>query len=75
MCSNASTSTGTSLGWISSTRANSRVRPIRSLEDLRGVLKGETDEQGQSATELLREGREQDTAREEELRRRHAGDE
>jgi len=30
------------------------VRPIRSLTDLRGVLKGKTDEQGRTATQRLR---------------------
>ena len=50
------------------------VRPIRSLKDLRGILQGKTDEQGRSATELLREEREQDKASEEKLRRRYANE-
>lgn len=50
------------------------VRAIRSVKDLRGVLKGKTDEQGRSAVERLRADREQDQASEEELRRRYADD-
>ncbi|ESS04190.1 MAG: hypothetical protein A07HR67_01177, partial [uncultured archaeon A07HR67] len=50
------------------------VRPIRSVTDLRGVLEGETDERGRSATERLREERVADKADEEELRQRYAGD-
>lgn len=48
------------------------VRSIRSLTDLRGVLKGKTDEQGRSATERLRDERKRDKASEEQLRRRYA---
>lgn len=48
------------------------VRPIRSLTDLRGVLKGKTDEQGRTATQRLRDERERDKANEEQLRRRYA---
>ena len=48
------------------------VRPIRSLTDLRGVLKGKTDEQGRTATQRLRAERERDKANEEQLRRRYA---
>ena len=47
------------------------VRPIRSVKDLRGILMDETDEQGQSATERLREERERDEASGEELRRQY----
>ena len=47
------------------------VRPIRSVKDLRGILMDETDEQGRSATERLREERERDEASEEEFRRQH----
>ena len=47
------------------------VRPIRSVEDLRGILMDETDEQGRSATERLREERERDEASGEELRRQY----
>ena len=47
------------------------VRPIRSVKDLRGILMDETDEQGRSATERLREERERDEASEEELRRQY----
>jgi len=50
------------------------VRPIHSVTDLRGVLEGNTDERGRSATERLREERAADNASEEELRRRYAGD-
>lgn len=50
------------------------VRPIHSVKDLRGVLKGKTDEQGRSAVERLQEEREQDKANEEALRQRYAGD-
>lgn len=48
------------------------VRPICSLTDLRGVLKGKTDEQGRTATQRLRDERERDKANEEQLRRRYA---
>lgn len=48
------------------------VRPIRSLTDLRGVLKGKADEQGRTATQRLRDERERDKANEEQLRRRYA---
>ena len=48
------------------------VRPIRSLTDLRGVLKGKTDEQGRTTTQRLRDERERDKANEEQLRRRYA---
>lgn len=47
------------------------VRPIRSIKDLRGILADKTDEQGQSATELLREERERDEASEAALRDRY----
>ena len=50
------------------------VRPIRSLTDLRGVLKGKTDEQGRTATQRLRDERERDKGNEEQLRRRYAGE-
>ncbi len=50
------------------------VRPIHSVTDLRGILKGKTDEQGRSATERLRKERAADKASEEELRQRYAGD-
>jgi antitoxin PrlF len=50
------------------------VRPIHSVTDLRGVLEGETDKQGHSATERLREERAADKASDEELRQRYAGD-
>jgi looped-hinge helix DNA binding domain, AbrB family len=50
------------------------VRPIHSVTDLRGVLEGKTDKRGRSATERLREERVADTATEEELRQRYAGD-
>lgn len=51
------------------------VRPITSLTDLRGVLKGKTDEEGRTATERLRADRERDAAEEEELRRRYVDEE
>ena len=50
------------------------VRPIRSATDLRGILRGETDEQGRSATEHLRDERERDRAAVEDLRERHTAD-
>ena len=50
------------------------VRPIRSVTDLRGILAGETDEEGRSATEILRDERSRDEERIEGLRRRHADD-
>jgi AbrB family looped-hinge helix DNA binding protein len=51
------------------------VRAIRSVTDLRGVLAAETDEEGRSAVERLRDERERDEASEAQLRRRYAGDE
>lgn len=48
------------------------VRPITSATDLRGVLNGETDEQGRSAVERLREERRRDEADEAALRRQYA---
>jgi AbrB family looped-hinge helix DNA binding protein len=51
------------------------VRPITSLTDLRGILKGQTDEEGRTATERLRADRERDAAEEEELRRRYVDEE
>lgn len=51
------------------------VRPIRSLTDMRGVLADETDDDGRSATELLRAERERDRADLEAMRDRYAGDE
>jgi len=50
------------------------VRPIRSVTDLRGVLKGETDQQGRSAVERLREERDRDRNSEEATRRRYTDD-
>jgi AbrB family looped-hinge helix DNA binding protein len=50
------------------------VRPIQSVTDLRGVLAGKTDDEGRSATDLLREERERDRASEEALRERYTGD-
>ena len=47
------------------------VRPIQSVTDLRGVLAGETDEQGRSPTEQLRADRERDRIAESELRDRY----
>lgn len=38
------------------------VRPIRSATDLRGVLRGKTDEADRSAVERLRDERERDAA-------------
>lgn len=51
------------------------VRPIRSATDLRGILRGETDEQGCSATEGLRDERKRDHAALDDLRERHTTDE
>lgn len=50
------------------------VRPIHSVTDLRGILAEKTDERGRSATELLREEREEDEASEDELLQRYASD-
>lgn len=50
------------------------VRPITSLTDFRGILAGETDEEGRSATALLRAERERDKVDAEGLRERYAGD-
>ncbi len=47
------------------------VRPIRSVTDLRGILAGETDDAGRSATELLRDERSSDEEGLEDLRRRY----
>jgi antitoxin PrlF len=38
------------------------VRPVQSVKDLRGILADETDKEERSATELVREERERDTA-------------
>ena len=50
------------------------VRPIRSVTDLRGILAGETDDAGRSATELLQDERSRDEEYVEGLRRRYADD-
>lgn len=50
------------------------VRSIHSVTDLRGTLEGNTDEQGRSAPERLREERAVDDADEAELRQRYADD-
>jgi bifunctional DNA-binding transcriptional regulator/antitoxin component of YhaV-PrlF toxin-antitoxin module len=50
------------------------VRPIRSVTDLRGILAGETDDAGRSATEMLRDERSRDEKHLEGLRRRYADD-
>jgi len=50
------------------------VRPIRSVTDLRGVLAEKTDDEGRTATELLRDERERDRASEAALRERYAED-
>ena len=50
------------------------VRPIRSVTDLRGILAGETDDAGRSATEMLRDERSRGEEHIEDLRRRYAGD-
>jgi antitoxin PrlF len=49
------------------------VRSIHSVTELRGVLEGNTDEQGRSAVDRLQEEREQDKESEDELRQRYAG--
>jgi len=43
------------------------VKPIQSLTDLRGILSGKTDEDGKTATEILREEREQDKQKDREM--------
>ena len=48
------------------------VRPIQSVTDLRGVLAGNTDEEGRSATEQLRAERERDRNAESDLRDRYS---
>ena len=50
------------------------VRPITSLTDIRGVLAGQTDEEGRGTTERLEAERKRDRADEEGLRERYAGD-
>ena len=50
------------------------VRPIRSVTDLRGILTGETDDEGRSATQMLRDERSGDEEDIEALRRRYADD-
>lgn len=50
------------------------VRPITSLTDFRGVLAGQTDEEGRTATERLKAERKRDRSDEEDLRERYAGD-
>lgn len=36
------------------------IKPIRSLTDLRGILSDRTDDEGRTATEILRDERERD---------------
>lgn len=43
------------------------VKPIQSLTDLRGILSGKTDEDGKTATEILREERERDKQKDREM--------
>lgn len=47
------------------------VRPIQSVTDLRGVLAGKTDDDGQSASDRLQEERTADNASDEALRERY----
>lgn len=51
------------------------VRPITSATDLRGILAGQTDTDGRSATERLADERSRDADREAELRERYETDE
>ncbi len=51
------------------------VRPIQSVTDLRGVFESETDNEGRSATELLREERERDKRDEIQSVQRYSGSE
>ena len=46
------------------------VKPIQSLTDLRGILKGKTDAEGETATEFLREERERDKQKDREMMER-----
>lgn len=46
------------------------VKPIQSLTDLRGILSGKTDEDGKTATEILREERERDKQKDREMMNR-----
>lgn len=46
------------------------VKPIQSLTDLRGILDGKTDEDGRTATEILRDERERDEQKEREMMNR-----
>ena len=46
------------------------VKLIQSLTDLRGILKGKTDAEGKTATELLREERERDEQKDREMMER-----
>ena len=43
------------------------VKPIQSLTDLRGILSGKTDEDGKTATEILRKERERDKQKDREM--------
>jgi antitoxin PrlF len=43
------------------------VKPIQSLTDLRGILSGKTDEDGKTATEILRDERERDKQKDREM--------
>ncbi|MFC7043351.1 MULTISPECIES: AbrB/MazE/SpoVT family DNA-binding domain-containing protein [unclassified Halonotius] len=47
------------------------VRPIQSVTDLRGILAGQTDGEGRSATEQLRAERQRDKTAETDLRDRY----
>lgn len=51
------------------------VRAIRSVKDLRGILEGDTDDQGRSPVEQLRAERERDKASEEAAAQRYMDDE
>lgn len=46
------------------------VKPIQFLTDLRGILKGKTDAEGETATEFLREERERDKQKDREMMER-----
>lgn len=46
------------------------VKPIQSLTDLRGILSGKTDEDGKTATEILRDERERDKQKDREMMNR-----
>ena len=53
--------------FVRTEEGESVVKPIQSLTDLRGILSGKTDEDGKTATEILRTERERDKQKDREM--------